>query len=275
MQGGVTNKNYKLIIDGCSYAIRIAGAGTENYIDREKEFKNVSQMSEAGVAPKIYYSDVDTGFQVSEFIEGQTLSEEMIQSDYELLRTAVLTMKKCHNSGAEFYGEFNPIEKINVNLSLLKEKNYNDFFAGWEEIKDIYIEISENYKSQNIKLCPCHNDTLAGNFIGDKNLLKMIDWEYSGMNDPYYDLACFAMENKLSEKMEKQLLIDYNGGNISDKQILRFYENKFITIYYWSVWSLLQIAYGKDRTFYYDYGMERFKYISDCIVKIREYLRKV
>lgn len=271
MPGGVTNKNYKLIIGDKKYAVRIAGAGTENYIDRKKEFDNVSKMSEIGIAPKIYFSDIDTGFQISEFIEGKTLTGEDIRKSSSLLKAAANIMKHCHKSGVVFDSEFNPINKININLNILTEKNYDDYFPEWENMKKYFNKISEQLRKQKIELCPCHNDTLAGNFIGDENYLKMIDWEYSGMNDPFYDLACFSMENKLDTSMENKLLQEYNNGKMTDEMYLRFFENKFLTAFYWSVWSCLQIAYGKDKDFYYAYGMERYCYLSQCIDKIQKY----
>ena len=271
MSGGVTNKNYKLIIGNKKYAIRIAGAGTENYIDRKKEFGNVSKMAEIGIAPKIYFSDIDTGFQISEFIEGKTLTGEDIRKSSSLLKAVANIMRRCHKSGVVFDSEFNPINKININLNILTEKNYNDYFPEWENMKEYFNKISEQLRKKKIELCPCHNDTLAGNFIGDENCLKMIDWEYSGMNDPFYDLACFSMENKLDTLMENKLLQEYGNDTITNEMYLRFFENKFLTAFYWSVWSCLQIAYGKDKEFYYAYGMERYQYLSQCIDKIQKY----
>ncbi|MGN1318236.1 MAG: phosphotransferase [Lachnospirales bacterium] len=271
MSGGVTNKNYKLILNNKKYAVRIAGIGTENYIDRKKEFSNVSQMAEIGIAPKIYFSDMDTGFQISEFIEGSTLTAEDILNSSSLLKAAANIMRRCHNSGAVFESVFNPVDKININLAILKEKKYSDFFPNWENMIMYFNKIAEKLHSSNIKLSPCHNDTLAGNFIGDESCLKMIDWEYSGMNDPFYDLACFSMENKLDNSLENQLLNEYTNGKMTDELYLRYYENKFLTSFYWSVWSCVQIAYGKDKDFYYKYGMERYSYLSQCIYEIQRY----
>lgn len=271
MSGGVTNKNYKLILNNKKYAVRVGGTGTENYIDRKKEFYNVSQMAEIGIAPKIYFSDVETGFQISKFIEGHTLTAEDILNSSSLLKAAASLMRRCHNSGVVFKSVFNPVEKININLSILREKQYSDFFHDWGNMNMYFNKIAEKMQHSYIELCPCHNDTLAGNFIGDENCLKMIDWEYSGMNDPFYDLACFSMENKLDSDMEKCLLKEYTDDKMTDEMYLRYFENKFLTAFYWSVWSCVQIAYDKDRDFYFNYGMERYGYLPHCIDEIGRY----
>lgn len=271
MSGGVTNKNYKLIVGDKKYAVRIAGIGTGNYIDRKKEFENVSKMAEIGIAPKIYFSDVDTGFQISEFIEGRTLTADDIINSSSLLKAAADIMKRCHNSGAFFESIFDPVEKININLDILSKKKYSNFFPDWEKMYIYFNKIAEKNQISHIELSPCHNDTLAGNFIGDENCLKLIDWEYSGMNDPFYDLACFSMENKLDAPMEEYLLKEYTNDTMTDEMYLRYFENKFLTAFYWSVWSCLQIAYGKDKNFYYSYGIKRYSHLLQCIDKIQEY----
>lgn len=271
MPGGVTNKNYKMMVNRKTYAVRIAGTGTENYIDRKKEFANVTQMAAIGVAPKIYFSDVDTGFQISEFIEGSTLTAEDIRKSSSLLRAAAKLMQRCHSSGAVFTSVFDPVEKIRANLSLLEENAYQDFFPDWEQNIRYFEELAGKRARADITLCPCHNDTLAGNFIGDENSLRMIDWEYSGMNDPFYDLACFAMENQLDEQSEQQMLNAYTDHQMTDTLYVRYYENKFLTALYWSVWSCLQIVFGKGQEFYYNYGMERYRYLEKSICMIGRY----
>ena len=271
MPGGVTNKNYKMTVNPKTDAVRIAGTGTENYIDRKKEFANVTQMAAIGVAPKIYFSDVDTGFQISEFIEGSTLTAEDIRKSSSLLRAAAKLMQRCHSSGAVFTSVFDPVEKIRVNLSLLEENAYQDFFPDWEQNIRYFEELAGKRARADITLCPCHNDTLAGNFIGDENSLRMIDWEYSGMNDPFYDLACFAMENQLDEQSEQQMLNAYTDHQMTDTLYVRYYENKFLTALYWSVWSCLQIVFGKGQEFYYNYGMERYRYLEKSICMIGRY----
>lgn len=271
MPGGVTNKNYKMTVNRKTYAVRIAGTGTENYIDRKKEFANVTQMAAIGVAPKIYFSDVDTGFQISEFIEGRTLTAEDIRKSSSLLRAAAKLMQRCNSSGAVFTSVFDPVEKIRANLSLLEENAYQDFFPDWEQNIRYFEELAGKRARADITLCPCHNDTLAGNFIGDENSLRMIDWEYSGMNDPFYDLACFAMENQLDEQSEQQMLNAYTDHQMTDTLYVRYYENKFLTALYWSVWSCLQIVFGKGQEFYYNYGMERYRYLEKSICMIGRY----
>lgn len=91
------------------------------------------------------------------------------------------------------------------------------------------------------------------------------------MNDPYYDLACFSMENELDEEKEQYFLNCYCRKAMQKMDYYRFYENKFLTAFYWSVWSLVQIAYGKDRHFYYLYGKVRYKFAQEAWENLLEY----
>jgi len=87
--------------------------------------------------------------------------------------------------------------------------------------------------------------------------MRVIDWEYGGMNDAFFDLACIVVENPLNEACEETLLRAYCGGEPADEQRARLLINKFLVTTHWSTWSLVQICYGKDPDFYWEYGRER------------------
>lgn len=271
LPGGVTNHNYILHVGETKLVIRVAGEGTGNYINRVAEMQNAEEMSKAGIGPKVYFSEPDTGFMISEFVEGNTMTAEQFQNSDSLLKAAAEVLSRCHSSGAQFGNVFSPIEKIKENLSILQELNFTDRYEEWEKIIGYFNEIAGVWKEESRELVPCHNDTLAGNFLGDEKELRMIDWEYSGMNDPYYDLACFSMENELDMEKEQYFLNCYCQGTIQREDYHRFYENKFLTAFYWSVWSLVQIAYGKDREFYYPYGKVRYEFAKEAWKNLKEF----
>lgn len=271
LPGGVTNHNYILYIGETKLVIRVAGEGTGNYINRVAEMQNAGEMSKAGIGPKVYFSEPDTGFMISEFVEGGTMTAERFQISDRLLKAAADVLLRCHDSEAQFGNVFSPIEKIKENLLLLQELKFADRYEGWEMMSAHFEEISKKWKEEKRELAPCHNDTLAGNFLGDESGLRMIDWEYSGMNDPYYDLACFSMENELSEEKERYFLNCYCKKTMQEQDYYRFYENKFLTAFYWSVWSLVQIAYGKDKEFYYSYGKVRYEFAKEAWKRLKEF----
>ncbi|MGN0484594.1 MAG: phosphotransferase [Lachnospiraceae bacterium] len=270
LPGGVTNHNYILKAKDVKLVIRVAGQGTQNYIDRSQENQNALEMSRVGIGPKIYFSEPDTGFQVSEFIEGETMEKERFQTNDCLLQRAAEVLRNCHESKANFQNVFSPLENIRKNLQILEEEGYQKRYENWGEMLEQLQKIEEHWRRETCTLVPCHNDTLAGNFLGDESGLRLIDWEYSGKNDPYYDLACFAMENELDEQKERYFLTCYQKREPKETEWQRFYENKFVASFYWSIWSLVQIAYGKEETFYAAYGEKRAAFAQEAWKKLEE-----
>lgn len=259
LSGGVTNQNYVVTTEKQKLVIRVAGKGTGNYIDRMAEYHNAAKMSELGIAPAIYYSQPDNGFMVSEFLEGKTMTGELFQDNPKLLQAAAWTLSTCHTSGTVFDNIFSPEKKILDNLGILKQHSKLDYYAEWDNIVDFFYKTAESILDFHKSLSPCHNDTIAGNFLGSEDKLCLIDWEYSGMNDAYYDLACFSMESELSQEQEAYFLEYYCKCSNQQLDYKRFFRNKFLAALYWSSWSLLQIAYGKNAEFYFEYGKKRME----------------
>jgi thiamine kinase-like enzyme len=258
MPGGLTNKNFRAVLeDGTQLAIRLAGKGTANYINRPGEKHNCTEMAMLGIAPEVYYYDTTTGSQIVEYIDAPTMHPKDFQTRDEVLDKAGRMMRKYHDSGREFMSTFSPITKIDEYKEIMKEHNYEKRYEGWDRIVENLDRIAAAYKKNPPKQVPCHNDTLAENFMLQGDTMRMIDWEYSGMNDGCYDIACVCVENPLDAECEEKYLNAYCNGNIPEEIRARVLINKFLVTSHWSTWSLVQICYGKDPDFYWEYGRTR------------------
>lgn len=259
MPGGLTNKNYRAVLeDGTQLAIRLAGKGTANYINRPGEKVNASQMAFKGIAPEIFYYDEKTGSQIVEYIDAPTMHPADFQIRTEVMEKAGAVMSKYHNSGAEFASHFDPIAKVEEYKAILEEHGYTKRYDGWTRMVDALDKISAAYAKHPHPMAPCHCDTLAENFmLQEDGTMRVIDWEYSGMTDPYYDCACVCVENPLDDACEKVYFGAYCGGEPTEEQKARLLINKFLVTTHWSTWSLVQICYGKDEDFYWEYGRTR------------------
>lgn len=258
MPGGLTNKNFKVVTgDDTSIAVRVAGPGTAKYINRPAEKHNASQMASLGIAPEIYYYDSKTGSQLVEFIDAATMHPEDFNTNPHVVTKAAEIMKKYHDSGMEFASTLNPISKIEEFIEILKAHSFDKRYDVWDRIADRIAKIEAAYKANPPKLVPCHNDTLAENFMYDGKVMRVIDWEYGGMNDPYFDMACVFVENPLKSEHEELFLKTYFGGELTEEQRARVLINKFLVNAHWSAWALVQIVNGKDHDFYWEYGRTR------------------
>lgn len=260
LAGGLTNKSFKLVFeDGLTVVMRLAGRGTGEYINRKAEKNNSTMAAGMGIAPELYFFDADTGSQLVEFVKLPTLHVEDFQKDAAVLQNAAQILKTLHSGGIKFLGAFAPVAGIEDYVKILEQKGFAERFEGWDSIYKNVIRVRDAYAKNPPALAPCHNDTLSENFMFDGKTMMLIDWEYGGMGDPYYDVSGIITENLLDDNATEILLKAYFGGEPTEEQRARIQINKFIYCTYWSVWSLVQIANGKERDFYWEYGLHRAK----------------
>jgi len=253
--GGMTNKNYKLQIDDKLYVLRVPGNGTEEMISRQEEIKNAVYANKIGVDAELIYFNEKTGVKISKFIENaETLTPEAAkkQSSMEMV---VDIFRKLHTTKLQMNNSFdiyNKIEKYEQLLIKVNGNNYEDYYEVKEEVKYLKTITDE----LDIKLTPCHNDTVAENFIksGDEKMY-LIDWEYGGMNDPMWDLAGYCLENGLSEEEEELFLNIYFNGKVEEKYKKRILINKIYQDFLWSIWTNIKEAKGDD---FGSYGIDRY-----------------
>lgn len=263
MPGGLTNKNFKVTLEsGKDIALRVAGFGTAKYINRPAEKHNASLIASIDIAPEIYYYDTKTGSQICEYINADTMHPEDFINNETVLTEAAKIIRQYHDSGFQFKSTFSPIDKIMEYLDIIKEHNFTEKYEGMDQAIAKLDDIRAAYAKNPPKLVPCHNDTLAENFMYDGSVMRVIDWEYGGMNDPFYDIACVIVENPLDAEKEKVLLKAYVGGEPDELVLAKTLINKFLVTTHWSLWSLVQICFGKEYDFYWEYGRYRSDFFN-------------
>ncbi|MBU3138152.1 phosphotransferase [Clostridium gasigenes] len=253
--GGMTNKNYKVLINEEAYVLRVPGNGTEEMISRVDEIKTAVYANEIGVDAELIYFNEDTGMKVSKFIDNaETLTADAAKKQHnmslvcEILRTLHTSTKEMEND-FDIYGKIEKYEKL---LEKSKGNNFEDYLIVKNQILDLKIIM----KDLNMNLTPCHNDTLASNFIkSGQDRMYLIDWEYGGMNDPMWDLSSYCLENEFSEDEEELFLNIYFEGDIEDKYKTRILINKIYQDFLWSIWTNIKEASGDD---FGSYGIDRY-----------------
>lgn len=258
LPGGLTNSNYKVTIDEVTYAVRLAGAGTMEYLNRPAEKHNAQVMADIGISAPIVFYDETTGDQVCKYIDDcKTLHIPDFKEQERYLSMAAHVFRKYHDCKKEFISDFNPLNEVDAYIQLLAEKKY-DFYQGAETMKEKIEEIKVLFKNNPPPLAPCHNDPLCENWLDDNKNFYLIDWEYGGMNDPLFDLGALAIEAELTDEQERFFLKEYYGGDLTEKQLGSLIINKFLCDALWAYWAVLQIAMGKSREEYWPYGLNRF-----------------
>lgn len=253
--GGMTNNNYKFRVNNKEFVLRIPGNGTEGMISRQEEVRNAIYANKIGVDAELVYFNEDTGIKISRFIENaETLSPESAKKQSSMIMVTNV-LKRLHNSKLEMDNNFDIYDKIEKYEQLLIKDNVH-IFDDYYKVKEKVFQLENIMKDLEVELAPCHNDTVAENFIksGDNNMY-LIDWEYGGMNDPMWDLAAHSLENGFTEDEEELFLKLYFEGKIEEKYRKRILINKVYQDFLWSIWTKIKEAKGDD---FGTYGIDRY-----------------
>ena len=241
--GGITNINWKVTVDADSYFVKIPGIGTEEFIDRHNCHQANLIAEVTGAGPRVFYFFDDTGVEVFQWLEGFRVLKYGDTFEEKKFYKMVDTLKKFHQYKEKELPLFQTI--IEQTFKMLKMALELNLYIPIEikRMEWTAKQIEEAIMTAGIDFAPCHNDVYTNNFVWNekKQEMKLIDFEYSSMSDPYYDLACWSSGNYFSEAMDKEL-IRYYCGEYDEKIFARFKLYKILTEIKWSMWSCVQAA---------------------------------
>ena len=188
LMGGMSNYTYIIEVKNKKYTFRIPGKKADKFVDRVVEKHNIGLVDTLHLNNKTVYLDIEKGYKIAEYIEGQPLSE-LNPMDY--LKDAAIVLHTIHESGLRSDYYYDPLGR----LTLYEEHTYEyDHVHSdrYYELKDRFLALKEKYMDPE-KLTLCHGDSQISNFVvTPDNELRLMDWEFTGNNDPFYDIACFG-----------------------------------------------------------------------------------
>ena len=248
--GGMTNQNYLVQTSSNRYIVKFFGKGTEKLIDRQNEKFNIELLKDLKLDVENYLFDIEAGIKVNQYIKNaETLNLNTIKTKFEKIAPILQTI---HASGKELKGEFAPFEEIKKYESLIQgEISY----PNYEAIRKSVFSLKEELEKIGVDKKSCHIDLVPENFIeGSDGHLYLIDWEYSSMNDPMWDLAALFLESEFTPDEEDSFLSYYESEQtpVSRKKI-RIY--KILQDIIWSLWTIYKEENGAD---FGDYGITRY-----------------
>ncbi|MBD5403147.1 phosphotransferase [bacterium] len=253
--GGMSNKNFRVTLNGHDYVLRVPGNGSEGMVERSNEEFNAIQGCKLGVNPEIRYFDPDTGIKLADYIENaETLNPATIQR-HDNMRKIAKIYRTIHNSRIRLKNEFNIFREIEKYEILLKKADA-EMYAGWEDVRPRVMQLEERINTLGVDLKPCHNDDLYENFIkSPEGKIYLIDWEYSGMNDPMADFASLFIEAGFDEENEDYILDQYFEGDVPLEAREKILCYQILWDYLWAQWTVIKEAKGDD---FGTYGPDRF-----------------
>ena len=253
--GGLTNLVFR--VDGAdrSWCLRLPGKGTEAYIDRAAERHNAGVAAQAGVSPVVVHFDPVTGVMVTEYVAGVTMSGDGF-ADLGAVARAARAFHRLHTSGLSFSGRFDLFAKMDEYQALLDllgasvPEGHAEAKAAAEAVRPLLAAVP---------LAPCPCDPLAENFIDAGDRMWVVDWEYSGTNDPMWDLGDLSVEAGFSAGQDAALLEAYFAGPPPASERARMIVYKAMCDLLWTLWGVIQHANGNPADDFAAYARGRLE----------------
>ena len=263
--GGLTNLVYRISTSERNYCLRIPAEGTEEYIDRAVEKHNTIAAVAATVSPELYFFS-DDGLMLSKFLVGsETMTPDKFRNESGTPRRAGSALRKLHQSGQSFQFQFEVFSMIDEYLEILSQGKSIELPDGYQDVVEQSLSIQRVLDETAVELAPCHCDPLCENFLNDVDRMWIVDWEYSGMNDPYWDLGDLSVEAGMSENQELEMLIGYFGHEPSDSDMGRVVMYKALCDLLWTLWGLIQHMNDNPAEDFWAYSLNRFARCRELI----------
>ena len=260
INGGITNINFEVIVGKKSFFLSMPSLNSELLnIDYRNKYYNNKICGEINISPRVIHFIESENLLVTEFIESKPSSLEIFQSSRKI-EQLVKNIKLLHNA-KPFLRNFNMFSQISSYQNILK-RDYlpKKLFKYVNNIKTLEQKL---YLPNDI-LVPCHNDLLSANIINKDNQIFIIDFDYSGNNDPSFELGNLSVEMEYDDEQINKLVISYYG-EINESIISRVNLQGVVSDIGWSLWSYVQ---AKNSNLNFDYNTHAIYRLERAINKI-------
>ncbi len=257
--GGLTNQNWKVERNGEVFVLRIAGAGTNDYIDRANEEINARAAARAQVGAEIIHCEPSIGLMLARYIPGVvTMSPALFKQRAGSPGRAAKVLKRMHGSGQRFAKRFELFAMIEEYKALLAKLGAT-LPEGYDAAVAQAGAVRQALDARPVPLAPCHCDPLCENFLDDGRRMWLVDWEYSGMNDPWWDLGDLSVEAGFDAAQDSELLSAYCAGEPPAWAVGRTTIYKAMCDLLWTLWGLIQHANRNPADDFWAYALNRFQ----------------
>jgi thiamine kinase-like enzyme len=255
IEAGITNRNYRVEVDGETFVLRLAGTDTELLgIDRAAEVEAGRVAAEAGVGPEVVAFEPDLGCIVTRFVAGSPIPEEELGNE-GVMRSVVSSIRAIHGSRPirAAFPVFRIVEVFRDIAAARGVRVQDDY----ETAHAVAGRIEEAFAAAPAPLTTCHNDLLNANFLLEGDHTWIVDYEYAGMGDPFFDLGNLSINNGLDDDAQALLLRTY-FGEVRDVHRARLALMRIVSDLREAMWGVVQQAISTLDFDYVDYATRHF-----------------
>ena len=252
---GLTNKNYRLDYGGRTFFLRMPGPATELLaVDRENELHNTRAAARAAVGPRVLQHDPNTGAILLEWLPGRTMSNEAFQAPGMPARIAE-ALRRLH-AGPRFRDDFDMFRLTEYYLDVVRDRGIRIPDGYVDRLPQVAL-IEAALAAHPLATVPCHNDLLAENYLDDGKVLWIVDYEYSGNNDPTFELGNTAQELGFDAARQEELCAAY-FGEVTPALLARMRLQMIMSDVGWTLWAAIQAAISSIDYDFWGWAEERW-----------------
>lgn len=260
LKKGMTNKSFVFTCKGKKYIMRIPGKGTDLLINRANEANSYGIINKYGICDNTLYINPENGYKISEYLEGVRTCDAFNQDD---LISVMSLLKKFHSFDIKVPYTFDLFERIDFYESLMEDET--SMYIDYNQTKENVYSLKPFINSHKEEYCLTHIDAIADNFLfykdeNNKDALKLIDWEYSAMQDPHVDLAMFSVYSYYDKSQVDNLLYIYFEGKCKTETRIKIYCYIAVCGLLWSNWCEYKHKFGIE---FGEYSLIQYRYAKD------------
>ena len=259
--GGILNSNWLVTHDGTDYFLKLFGAGSEQFVNRDLSQQAANQAAAMGIAPNVVHYDPNLGFEVIEFMHGYRASTNADFSRADFLQSAI-----------GLYREFNS----GVNLPVTKDvfemtdehMDQGDAIgvirpADYPWLKAQYERAKAAFHASGLDIVPCHNDPMPGNFMVQMDdedritTMRLIDFEFALNNERAYEIGVFLAEMFVDEPTTLAM-IEHYYGEVRPDLVARVWVSRAVADMKWGSWAVQQRQLSDWDFDYQKYGIWKY-----------------
>jgi thiamine kinase-like enzyme len=256
LTGGLTNTNYKVTSPAGCFVVRIAGKDTSLLaIDRENEAHNTIAAAETGVGPPFVAALPEHDALVLGYLDGEVMDAAKLRRGDRIPAVAV-ACRRLH-AGRRFLHDFDMFEIQPRYLAIVRERGFR-LPDRYEEFEPQIRELERALRVRSEQTVPCNNDLLAENLIDVGGEMQLIDYEYSGNNEPSFELGNVWSESHLSLGQLEELVAHYYGQPLCNK-VARARLWGLMSKYGWTLWGSIQDGISELDFDFWSWAMEKYE----------------
>ncbi|MFG6394858.1 MAG: phosphotransferase [Lachnospiraceae bacterium] len=266
LKKGMTNRSFTFSCNGKKYIMRIPGEGTGRLVSRKHEADVYRLLMGKNICDSVVYINPANGYKITEFIEGARVCDALNWDD---VRECMDKLREFHGLGLVAGHGFDIFGQIRFYESL--RGGTPSVYKDYQEVKDNVFSLAPYISAHAGKKVLTHIDAVPDNFLFTSNGVRLVDWEYAGMQDPHVDIAMFAIYSMYDRRQADQLIDIYFKEGCPGSTRVKIYCYIAACGLLWSNWCEYKKVLGVE---FGEYSLRQYNYAKDYYKIVQEELKK-